>query len=1608
VSSRRPGSENTAGVVRLCGILAAGLGLLALSGWILGLPTLASFGSARIPMAPVTALLFVLYGTAAILRARPPLAGAARRFGVAVNSAGAAIAALLFLLSIAGIRPTVELLGFTAPGAPGGVASGHMSPVTAICFLLASVSFLGSLPPSDGRAGRAAAARWSAGLLLVTGYGLFLAYLFGSPLFYGGSFIPPAAPTSVAFVLLGSALLALARRETGSARREAGPEARLPWALVLVFVLLAAAIVVAGGLHLRSEGRRYRGEVEHQLSAVAQLQTSELAQWLEERQGDASVILGNTSFSALVRRLTGEPPDARARAQLGNWLTKVQTHYEFDRISVLDARGADLLAVPAGRSAVSSLIVRRVPEILRSARVTFEDFYRDEHDGRVYLSFLVPIHDEVVGGLGIVDLRIDPETYVYPYLALWPTPARSAETLLVRRDGDDALFLSAPRYLHRAALSLRVPLASSDVVAVKAALGEEGIVEGRDYRGVPVIAALRAVPGSPWSLIARMDATEVNAPLRRRFWEMVVLVAGMLGAAAAGVGLIWRERRIRDFREHYAAEQERAWLHDVIARSFNEVYVFDPATLRFRFVNRGACRNLGYTEEELAGLTPLDLKPEFTAESFGALLEPLRAADRPQLAFETVHRRKDGSRYPVEVHLQLVDSAGTSVFLAVINDITERRRAETRIRQLNRVYAMLSDVNQAIVRIREPLALFAEACRIAVETGGFRLAWIGLRDAQANGVRPVAHAGVADGYLEKLRIELGADGGPRAAGPTASALREGVHAVCNDIEHDPRMAPWRDDALALGYRASAAFPLTVRGETLGAFNLYAGEPDFFDAGELRLLDELATDLSFAMEVDQLEETRLRLATAIEQSPVAVTVTNGDGRIEYVNPAFTQITGYTPQEALGGNPRMLKSGRQEPALYQDLWATIRAGRSWRGELVNRRKDGTFYTQELTIAPVRDAAQNVTHFIAFSQDVSRRKQVERELQGAEARYRGLFEQSPDGVLLIDAATGAVIEANEAAHAQLGYSREEFAGLRISDYEASESPASTRAHMRKVLAVGSDDFETLHRTKQGEIRNVHVWTRRVELGERAAFHCIFEDITERKRAEASLRASEERYRTLFDRNLAGVYRSSLDGRLLECNESFARIFGFASRQDALGESATALYPRPADRAAFVEKLQASGLLVNHESEGRRRDGSPVWMLENAHLVEGGEASGGKVIEGTVLDVTDRKTMEGELRQAQKIEAIGQLAGGVAHDFNNILGVILGYGELAQAELAPESPVRALVTEMVGAAQRAAALTRQLQAFSRKQVLQPRPLDLNALVSEMHKMLDRVIGADVELIVRPAPDLGTVRADPGQIEQILLNLAVNARDAMPEGGTLTIETANFVFEPEYAEVRPPAAPGRYVMLAVSDDGVGMDAETRARIFDPFFTTKPAGQGTGLGLATVHGIVKQSEGYIWVYSEPGRGTTFKVYLPRVDEPAEALAPSGPPKIAPGGRETILLVEDNPALRELVRRRLEASGYTVLLAADGEEALALAEAHARPIDLLLTDVVMPKLGGVELARRLASRQAGLRVIYMSGYSDGAVGRHGVLEKGVLLLEKPFSGERLATVVREALDRTGAG
>jgi len=509
---------------------------------------------------------------------------------------------------------------------------------------------------------------------------------------------------------------------------------------------------------------------------------------------------------------------------------------------------------------------------------------------------------------------------------------------------------------------------------------------------------------------------------------------------------------------------------------------------------------------------------------------------------------------------------------------------------------------------------------------------------------------------------------------------------------------------------------------------------------------------------------------------------------------------------------------------------------------------------------------------------------------------------------------------------------------------------------------------------------------------------------KGRATLRATEASYGTMVEQAPVGIYRSTPEGNLLAVNAALVRLLGYDSTDEVLGLTmGRDVYADPAERQRLVDRDTYTDREYDEvEATWKRKDGR-LLTVQLSVRASRNAARRVEYYETFVRDVTEQRRLQTQLVQSQKMEAVGRLAGGIAHDFNNLLTVITTSCDLLLEDLDAKDPKREDVDQVRKAADGAAALTRQLLAFSRQQVLTPQVVNLGDVVYGVEKMLRRVIGEDVDLVTVLGPDAGAVKADVGQLEQVLMNLAVNARDAMPTGGKLTIETANVEHDPDYAREQEAAPVSRFVMLAVSDTGTGMDEATKARIFEPFFTTKELGKGTGLGLATVYGIVRQSGGFIWVYSEPGLGTTFKIYLPQVDAPAQAGTATSAPGPSRQGTETVLLVEDAAAVRSVIHEALARQGYTVLEAPNGGEALAIAARHPGPIHLLLTDVVMPGLSGRQLADQLARVRPDTKVLYTSGYTNDAVVRHGVLESGIAYLQKPFTLDGLARKVREVLD-----
>jgi PAS domain S-box-containing protein len=654
------------------------------------------------------------------------------------------------------------------------------------------------------------------------------------------------------------------------------------------------------------------------------------------------------------------------------------------------------------------------------------------------------------------------------------------------------------------------------------------------------------------------------------------------------------------------------------------------------------------------------------------------------------------------------------------------------------------------------------------------------------------------------------------------------------------------------------------------------------------------------------------------------------------------------------------------------------------VIRPRQDAT----ALHSAPQREEPE----LVSLARNLDYQRWTEVALIESEERYRIVAETAIDAIVTIDTA-GQILFVNRSAERIFGYSTAEMLSrnltLLVPGYSAKHLPTTTQ--------VG----EFVGKHKDGHEISLEVSFGAFVQGARALATAVLRDVSRRKRAEEELRKANETLRALIEATPLAIVAVDAGENVSKWNSAAEKMFGW-SEAEVLGKPLPFTGPRNGGERLPVLEAARCGMPVSAENARHTKTGATIETTMSAAPLAGpGGTPAGAV--AVITDITDHKRLETQLRHAQKMDAVGRLAGGIAHDFNNLLTVITGYDEMLIKSLEPDSRARAYAHEILQSAEKAAALTKQLLAFSRRQIINPLLLGINPVVTNMTNMLQRLIGEDIELQIALHPEAGNVKADPGQVEQILINLVVNARDAMADGGRITIETSIVTLGPDYTRTHFSVEPGRYVCLAVTDTGAGMTPDTLDHLFEPFFTTKEVGKGTGLGLSTIYGIVKQNKGDIWVYSELGKGSTFKIYLPAVVEEVVRAIPDAPYAAIQRGAETILLVEDEPGLRQMTRELLERLGYHVLEAAGGPEAIRVASLHAGAIHLLLTDVVMPKSSGREVSERVRRVGRRLPVLYMSGYPAETVVQHGVLEPNVPFLEKPFTPEALGRKVREVLD-----
>ncbi|MCC6217337.1 MAG: GAF domain-containing protein [Polyangiaceae bacterium] len=1063
---------------------------------------------------------------------------------------------------------------------------------------------------------------------------------------------------------------------------------------------------------------------------------------------------------------------------------------------------------------------------------------------------------------------------------------------------------------------------------------------------------------------------------------------------------------------------------------------------RYVYVNRTAAAQGQTTPEALLGRRMEEAYPGIDAtEMFATLRRCMQ--ERVPLELENEFAFANGSMGWFQLRFRPV-AAGVAIFSL---DLTPRREAEAASERARRAVAVLSATNRTLVRARDEQRFAEDVCRIAVGLGGYRLAWIALAGRSGgHALRPLARAGVDDGYVDFVcATPIEAD--PRPS-PVKRAVRSGRPAIEQRLAPDERAAPWHTAAVARGFGAVAAFPISVAGEVVGALAVYAAEPDSCDPSEVAVLEELALDVGHGLATlrarAELKRTTLEAAESEERyralfRNASVGIAHcrvlyaGEAARDFVyldaNPAFERLAGGRAVTGeLGSKVVLHGDGREDSWLeLLDRVARSRVPESLEDQLeaAGEWVELSAYSPEpahvvLVVAVVTSRKQHEAALVHFNHQLERLTLVAQDLSQA---------RTTDAVVdIVRRAARQLVDADGATFV-----------LREGDachYVHEDAVAPLWRGRRFPLAACISGWSMLHR-EPVVLEDVFADPRIPVDVYRATFVHSLVMVPIRSRDPVGAigaywavhrRASPEEVRIL--RALADSAAIALDnvGALAELEEAEARIRAIqdhlptaqvvweprgaefvltsanrAARtclgaEDALvpGRPASALAEAlpglPADLAACA----SAGAVVRREVVARPGSATPRTLT----------VTYGPIPDGCVVlhaeDVTEQRATEAQLQTAQRLEAVGRLAGGVAHDFNNLLSVILSYAGFVAEALREGDPLRAEALEIVRAGERATALTRQLLAFSRKQVLEPKVVDVNRVVTGIEQMLRRLLGADIQIETHLAAGLGATVADEGQLEQVLMNLAVNARDAMPGGGKLVIETRDDDTGP--AEAPAEAAGRQWVVLSVRDTGTGIDPATLAHVFEPFFTTKALGKGTGLGLSTVYGIARQSGGHVSVASRVGDGTTFSVYLPRVEASIVPRAAAAPAPTHAAGGETLLLVEDDPAVQRLTDRILRAAGYGVIVTGSASEALERLSGEPRPVDAVLTDIVLPDSSGVALAERLRVAHPELRVVFMSGYPGDAFSGRLEADATTHFVAKPFTPEELTRKLREVLDR----
>jgi two-component system, cell cycle sensor histidine kinase and response regulator CckA len=1205
--------------------------------------------------------------------------------------------------------------------------------------------------------------------------------------------------------------------------------------LILIAAVLSIFLLAGGFLYYRNEEETIREEKYSELHAIAELKAGQITQWVKERKADAGVLSESPFFISAIEEWLGNRNNLTLKKDIVERLIQIKEKFGYEDILIASPQGKLFLSLNPMINKFDPDTSHAIIKAVGTQKISFTNFYFCSTHKTVHLDIIAPVVNENKTTITALVLRVNPNDYLYPLIQYWPTPSDTAETLLVRRDDNSVLFLNELRHKKHAALLLRRPLTEKELVCVKAVTGTEGIVEGKDYRGIAVLADIWPVQGTPWYIIAKVDKNELFSKLYYRtgviagftFLLFVLLVAGMSWFYQYRQKDIYEDLFSKEKSLREAQEEFRTTLYSV-----GEAVITTDA--------KGSIRQMNPVAEILTGWDAPDAKGKPLEEVFQILNEETRSK-----TVNTVQKvLKEGVVFGLANHTLLISKDGKEI--------------------------------------------------------------------------PIADSG----------------------------------------------APIRNES----------------GDVTGVVLV------FRDQTEERMAQK------------RLLESEQRFRLLYDQSPAPYQSLDEKGNILDVNITWLETLGYEKNEVIG---RWFGEflADNNAALFLERFSQFKSLGEVHGvEFEMKHKDGhtIIVSFEGSISSNKRGDFLQTHCVFTN--ITERKRVEKELLESEERFRMFIESAPEAIFV--QSRGCFVYLNPAMLWLLRASTpEELLGKNFMDQIAPEYHEAINERIRRQRETGQPvpTMEQEYLRLDGLRVPVETTAVAIRFQNQDAHLVFIRDITERKKAEKQLRNLSR----VVEQSPASVLITDLQGNIEYINPKFTEVTGY-SLEEVRGQNPRILKSgeTPPEEYRKLWKTITAGGEWRGVLHNKRKNGTFFWERASISPVRNtlGEITNFIAVKE---DITNQKSLEDQFRQAQKMEAVGQLAGGISHDFNNILTAVIGYAHMLKMKLKDDQKLESYADHILSVSERAANLTQSLLAFSRKQIMNPKPTDLNGIIRRTDHLLSRIIGEDIQLQTKFSGEDPIVIVDAGQIEQVLMNLAANARDAMPEGGQLSIETEMIDIDHVFIREHGYGEEGPYVVISVTDTGTGMSSETREKIFEPFFTTKEVGKGTGLGLAMVYGIIKQHEGHITVYSEPGKGTTFRIYLPLIQAKIDEITPefSAPPET---GTETILLAEDDPEVMVFTKQLLEEYGYKVIDAADGDDAIKKFMLYKNKIQLVMLDVIMPKRNGREVYEAVKNIRPDIRVLFASGYPADHI--NGMIADGSPLITKPVSPTKLLNKIREVLDK----